>query len=149
MLMRARRSTATIVYAFIAVALAVVTVRGLVAGGQPTRPVLVNGLAPGVSLPSAVPAGVPNDRVDRLNVSLTTCQNTTLGWRAGGSIRNSTKAPATYQVTVFFTTTEGTVLSFGDTRVDVPAAASQEWSIESSFVAPESTLCVLRGAAVE
>ena len=113
----------------------------------PEASVPVNGLPDGVSLPPDVPTEVPNDPDDRQNVAIGTCEATEGGWRAAGTAANPGESEVTYEITVFFTTGAGTVIGFAGTAADVEAGGSANWSAEADFVAPEETLCVLRGVA--
>lgn len=114
---------------------------------SPAAPVPVNGLPDGVSLPVDVPTDVPNNPADRVNVAIEECESTENGWRAGGHAVNPGESEITYEITVFFTTDSGTVLGHGGVASAVPASETAEWSVDTEFVAPETTQCVLRGVA--
>jgi hypothetical protein len=90
---------------------------------------------------------VRNDAEDRLDVALTTCERTNDGWRASGTVMNSSDSDATYEITIFFTTDAGTVIAFDSVRTPVSAGTDAAWEVEGEFAAPQPTLCVLRGAA--
>lgn len=96
-----------------------------------------------------VPTSVANDPKIRKQVVLNQKDCTAMpgGWQAGGTATNSGTGPTTFSITVFFTTTHATVLSYAQTKVRVDAGKSQKWSLESKFAAPKSVLCVLRGVA--
>jgi len=136
------------VMTFIAVA-TVVAVMGGCTTGEPTPRTSesIHGLPPGVTQPHSVPVDVPNDAVERLNVALSVCEEVDGGWRAGGEVVNPAERDVEYEVTVFFTTSGGTVIGFGSTRVPVAAGETGSWDVVGEFVAPEGTVCVVRGAA--
>ena len=60
---------------------------------------------------------------------------------AGGS-------PASYKITVFFTTSSATVIGYGDTVIQVAAGQTKPWTVRGTFDAPKGTRCVLRGVAL-
>ena len=113
----------------------------------PSASASVNGLPEGVTLPEDVPVDVPNDPDDRLNVAIATCEASDGGWLAAGTAVNPSGSGTTYDITVFFTTETGTVIGYGSTSISVAASETADWAVEADFVAPESTQCVLRGAA--
>jgi len=96
----------------------------------------------------AVPLAVPNVPTDRHNVAIGTCAGDKTSWHASGSAANSTAAPVTYQVTVFFTSSRATVLGFASTKVVTAAHKQATWSVTSKFANSGSLRCVLRGVAV-
>lgn len=112
---------------------------------KPVPSVSVNGLPPGVQLPSEVPEDVPNDPEDRPFVAIKGCQPTDSGWAANGLVINDRDSELSYEITVFFTTEEGTVIGFGTTTVDIAGSQTSAWEVATDFTAPDPTLCVLRG----
>lgn len=106
-----------------------------------------DGLPPGVSQDDAAPTDVPNKPSARKNVTMTSCTKTAGGWSAGGTATNSANASRTYTITVFFTTTGGTVIAHGDTKATVEPGAQSTWMVKATFAAAETTRCVLRGVA--
>ena len=99
-----------------------------------------------VTLPQAkVPASVLNKPATRKYVTLTSCGATKGGWSAAGTAKNPKKTAADYKITVFFTTTQATVLNYAVTTVHVPAGKSAQWKAARSFPAAKSMNCVLRG----
>ncbi|GAA0964635.1 hypothetical protein GCM10009561_22210 [Frigoribacterium faeni] len=105
----------------------------------------IEGQPEGVVGATTVPSDVPNDAKLRDFVSLDTCEAIDNGWSAAGTAMNETKDDATYDVTVFFTVSSGTVVGSGQTKVDVPAGETASWEIEDTFTTPITTSCVLRG----
>lgn len=114
---------------------------------SPSASEQVNGLPDGVASPSDVPTDVPNDPDARQNVVIDSCEATANGWRAAGSAVNPGESDVAYEISVFFTTASGTVIGFGGTTAGVEPDGSANWSVEAEFVAPDETLCVLRGVA--
>jgi hypothetical protein len=103
-------------------------------------------LPAGVVGATKVPASVPNSSRLRADVVLSSCSARSGGWSAGGRVRNSSRTRMQhYEITVFFTTDEATVIGTGATTVAVPPARSRPWSLSARFHAPTRTLCVLRG----
>jgi hypothetical protein len=94
-----------------------------------------------------VPQSVPNDVAARHDVTLSSCKAAKGGWSAGGTIKNSTHATATYKITIFFTNAHATDLDYAATSVRVAAGKSKPWSTTATFAAPKQVLCVLRGVA--
>jgi hypothetical protein len=104
-----------------------------------------HGLPAGVVNATAVPSAVPNNAASRKNVTISSCKATKDGWQASGTAANPGHQDARYTVTVFFTTTGGTVIGTGQSRVTVKPGAHQPWTISATFHAPTDTRCVLRG----
>jgi hypothetical protein len=102
-------------------------------------------LPSGVTAATAVPTKVANKAALRKNVTLSTCKTVSGGWGASGTARNPLHRPATYSITVFFTTTHATVIGNAATRVHLKAEATKKWSVSTRLHTPSSTLCVLRG----
>jgi hypothetical protein len=103
---------------------------------------VAHGLPVGVVNATAVPSAVP---VARKNVTISSCKATKDGWQASGTATNPGEKQTDYTVTVFFTTSAGTVIGTGQTKVTVKPGAPQPWTISSTFHAPPDTRCVLRG----
>lgn len=103
------------------------------------------GLPKGVKGLTNIPADVPNDPTLRTQVAVSSCKAVAGGWRASGTASNPGKKPATYRITVFFTTEHATVIGTGRTRVSVDPGGHETWSVSDDFKAPEGTQCVLRG----
>lgn len=112
-----------------------------VAAGAQAAP----GLPKGVKALTKVPADVPNDPALRSQVSVSSCSSVDGGWRAAGKATNPGTSPATYRITVFFTTSTATVIGTAHTRVTVKPGEDKEWTVSDAFAAPKKTLCVLRG----
>ena len=108
------------------------------------RPTSTHTLTAGPS----IPLDVPNVPADRHNVTIGSCAGDSNSWHAAGTATNSTGVPATYEVTVFFTTEHATVLGFASTKVLTAAHKQATWSVASKFVNSGSLRCVLRGVAV-
>jgi len=103
------------------------------------------GLPVGVVNATEVPAVVPNDAAARKNVTVSSCKATRDGWEASGTATNPASKQTDYTVTVFFTTTGGTVIGTGQSKVTVKPGAQQAWTVSSVFHAPPDTRCVVRG----
>jgi hypothetical protein len=73
------------------------------------------------------------------------CKATKDGWQADGTATNPGNKQTDYTVTVFFTTTGGTVIGTGQSKVTVKPGAQQAWTVSSVFHAPPDTRCVVRG----
>lgn len=95
------------------------------------------------SLPAAT--DIPNSVVRRRQMTLTACRSAPGGWEASGTAVNPKAAATTYVVTVFFTTTKGTVIGYARTAVRTPGHGRAAWRATGRFTAPATTLCVLRG----
>jgi hypothetical protein len=102
-------------------------------------------LPEGVVNATGVPTAVPNDSALRKHVTITSCAAANDGWQASGTAKNPGDKRAKYTVTVFFTTTGGTVIGTGQSEVAVKAGGEEQWAIASTFKAPPDTRCVLRG----
>ncbi|GAA5199396.1 hypothetical protein GCM10023322_74950 [Rugosimonospora acidiphila] len=117
------------------------------AGASPTPGISPSAaLPPGVVNATAVPTFVPNAATLRENVRLSSCGSTHGGWRAAGSASNpGAKDSRNYTITVFFTTSRGTVIGTGQTQVAVEPDADQQWTVTGAFHPAPDTRCVLRG----
>ena len=131
----------------IAVALASLLSACVGAPAPAPAPGPVHGLPDGVVPNPDIPAEVPNDATDRLDVILSTCEATADGWMAGGTVLNPGEAEATYEISIFFTTGSGTVIEYGTGRTVVGGGATADWTVSVDFVAPPETTCVVRGVA--
>jgi hypothetical protein len=98
-----------------------------------------------VQHPLPSPQSIPNSPDRRSEVTLTSCVATANGWAAGGNAANPTNTATNYTITVFFTTSNATVLDYAQTTVNVPPGRSTEWNTSANFTAPSRVLCVLRG----
>lgn len=102
-------------------------------------------LPEGVKPASNIPTKVPNDTKLRKNVLLSTCEKTDKGWSAAGTASNPGKKTVEYEITVFFTTSQATVIETGKTKVEVKPGKDAKWSIKKDFKTAPTMLCVLRG----
>lgn len=114
-------------------------------GGAPATSSAVASLPAGVSNATSLPTKVPNRVALRKNVLIASCASAPGGWQATGTAANHSASPASYTVTVFFTTVGDTVIGSGATRVRVPGQATRPWSVIAHFTPAPRTLCVLRG----
>ncbi len=96
----------------------------------------------------SVPANVPNSVAARRNATLASCRSAAGGWQAGGTVTYAGGSAAAYKITVFFTTSNATVIGYADTVVQVAAGQTKPWTVRATFDAPKGTLCVLRGVAL-
>jgi hypothetical protein len=97
----------------------------------------------GTSLPKTA-----NQTAVRKDVLQTSCSAIPGGWRAAGTASNPTKSEVRYKITVFFTTTHATVLSYTSTKVTVQPGATAKWAASSKFPAQKEMLCPMPGIAV-
>jgi hypothetical protein len=108
-------------------------------------------LPAGVTSDTSVPAHVPNNVKLRADVQIDPqpngCHAVSGGWTAMGSAINPTTRAVTYTISVFFTTSQATVIATGQTKATVPPGAHQAWAITQHFTASAGTLCVLTGVA--
>jgi hypothetical protein len=100
-----------------------------------------------VTVLGSVPLSVPNQITVRKDVDMINCAATKGGWSAGGTVRNNLGHPATYLITVYFTSSQATDLAYASTSVAVDQGQSKLWSVRATFNAPGVVLCVLRGVA--
>jgi hypothetical protein len=96
---------------------------------------------------TSFPEKVSNQVGVRKDVDLRNCASTHGGWSAGGTVRNTLGHDATYEITVFFTSSMAQDLAYATTSVPVSAGKSSLWSVTASFAAPSTVLCVLRGVS--
>lgn len=96
---------------------------------------------------TVVPISVPNQDSVRKDVNILNCSASSGGWSAGGSVHNTLGKQATFDITVFFTSTADTDLAYATTSVTVPAGKGSLWNAKATFAAPTSVLCVLRGVS--
>ena len=103
----------------------------------------------GQATSAAIPTSVANDPKARQHATLerSQCAAVPGGWRAGATVTNASRTPTAYRLTVFFTSSHATVLSYAQTTVKVDPGKTERWSVSSSFAAPKSVICVLRGVA--
>ncbi len=99
------------------------------------------------TVPGSVPLRVPNETAARKNVQLINCDGVKGGWSAGGTVHNPTDQPATYLITVYFTSSQATDLAYAQSSVTLDPGQTRLWSAKASFDAPSVVLCVLRGVA--
>lgn len=96
---------------------------------------------------TTIPEKVPNQVSVRKDVQIINCNATQGGWSAGGTVKNTLGRSATYHITIFFTSTQAADLAYAMTSVPVNAGQTKLWSVATSFTAPSSVLCVLRGVS--
>jgi hypothetical protein len=87
----------------------------------------------------------PNGK--RTDVAITRCAASDGGWSASGTAKNSGSSSETFDITIFFTTTQATTLNYATTSVKVSAGKTGNWTASVKFSAPKDVLCVLRGVA--
>lgn len=88
-----------------------------------------------------------NDPALIKNVTISKCAKTDDGWGASGTAKNTGTKDATYSITVFFTTTGATVIATAETKVDVKAGRSADWTAAATFTAAPEMRCVIRGVS--
>lgn len=126
--------------------LAISLLAGVAGCSEASAPTAAKSAAPSAD-PKALPTDIENDPVARKSVRLDRCEGTADGWTAAGKIHNTGDQAKEFSITVFFTNTSGTTQAMGKTSVEVGAGAAEEWSAPSTFDAPETTLCVIRGVS--
>lgn len=112
--------------------------------GDPTPPRV---MTPPETTSIAVPSAIPNDPALRAAVALRSCAAAPGGWRATGSVANTTASARDYRITILFTTTTATVIGQGSATVHVAAGDTTRWVVSPRFAAASPTLCVLSGVA--
>jgi len=65
------------------------------------------------------------------------------GWSAGGTVQNRLSHSATFDITVFFTSSVPENLDYGSTSVPLKAGQIKLWSVNAILAAPSTVLCVL------
>ncbi len=58
-------------------------------------------------------------------------------------MQSSLSHSATYEITVFFTTSQSENLDYAATSVPLKAGQAKLWSVKATFAAPRTVLCVL------
>ncbi|MCL2781893.1 MAG: hypothetical protein FWD74_10505 [Actinomycetia bacterium] len=109
-----------------------------------------SGTATSTATPLVQPTALPtytNNPTDRKNVTQTSCKAIPGGWSAAGTVKNPGKAEATYQITVYFTTTSATVLGGDTTTVKVKAGGTAQWEVKATFPAQPQMRCPMPGIA--
>lgn len=96
---------------------------------------------------AALPSHVLNSAHERSDVVQTSCAAIPGGWSAAGTVRNTLGQPATYRITVFFTTTHATTLDYAVATVKVPARTTRRWTAAKRFAAQPQMLCPMPGIA--
>jgi len=81
----------------------------------------------------------------RTGVVTTSCKAAPGGWEASGSIHNSSHKDHDYQLTVYFTDAQATVLGSARTSSNVAAGQAGSWNVNAQFNAPSQVNCVLVG----
>jgi hypothetical protein len=99
----------------------------------------------GVTSDTALPTNIPNNGSLRANVVVSSCHSAPGGWVATGTALNPSAKAITYTITVFFTTTEATVIDAGQTKVTVQPGARSAWTVAKQFATPPQMNCVLTG----
>jgi ABC-type glycerol-3-phosphate transport system substrate-binding protein len=89
------------------------------------------------------PATAPSQASIRKDVQLFNCAAAKNGWSAGGTVESSLNHPATYDITVFFTSSAPENLDYGSTSVPLKPGQVKLWSVNAIFAAPSTVLCVL------
>ena len=89
------------------------------------------------------PATAPSQASVRKDVHLLNCGAAKGGWSAGGTVQSSLSHSATYDITVFFTSSQPENLDYGSTSVPLKAGEIKLWSVNAIFAAPSTVLCVL------
>ena len=102
--------------------------------------------APAIT-PQSLPSSVANSILKRKNVVITSCSATDRGWQAKGVAINKSTSPATYTITVFFTTSQATAVAWAYTHVTVEPGVTSPWTATATFNPADNMLCVLRGVA--
>ncbi|MEO6884909.1 MAG: hypothetical protein ABI232_01300 [Jatrophihabitantaceae bacterium] len=96
---------------------------------------------------NSLPASVANQPAVRKNITQTGCAAVDGGWSAKGTATNSSSRKVTYKLTVYFTTTQATVLDFAQASVVVAPGKTVPWSVSKKFLAQPTMNCALVGVA--
>jgi hypothetical protein len=99
--------------------------------------------APSTIRVTTSPATAPSQASIRKDVHLINCGATKSGWSAGGTVQSSLSQSATFDITVFFTSSVAENLDYGSTSVPLKAGQIKLWSVNAIFAAPSTVLCVL------
>ncbi len=89
------------------------------------------------------PATAPSQASIRKDVHLLNCRAAKGGWSAGGTVQSPLSYSATFDITVFFTSSVAENLDYGSTSVPLKAGQIKLWSVNAIFAAPSTVLCVL------
>jgi len=89
------------------------------------------------------PATAPSQASIRKDVHLINCGAAKGGWSAGGTVQSPLSHSATFDITVFFTSSVAENLDYGSTSVPLKAGQIKLWSVNAIFAAPSTVLCVL------
>jgi hypothetical protein len=106
---------------------------------------------PPTSLPTyrqyPVPSSVRDVAAKRKQVRIDSCASTGSRATATGTIHNSGPKSASYDITVFFTSSTATAVNYATASVTVGAGAAASFTAERAFAAPGALLCVLAGVS--
>jgi hypothetical protein len=94
-----------------------------------------------------IPLNVPNSVTARRGVTLTDCAATRAGGHAAGTVTDPGKSAATYTITVFYTTSQATVIGYAAATVHAAPGKATPWQATGHFSAPHGMRCVLRGVS--
>lgn len=130
-----------------ALAVAVAGCSGHGGGPATSKPHTTAAAAPAAHDPKA-PIDVPNDVSARRNVEMTSCTGDATHWQAGGTAVNHAHDSVKYDVTVFYTTAQDTVVGSAATTVTVPGQGKATWSAPADIKSGHGLRCVLRGVAI-
>jgi hypothetical protein len=143
-----------VVVAGIAGAIAIPLLTGAT-GHASSQPTLVPGHSstPAVSVPPFVgvqgdipsATGINGDPKLRDDVAMTGCQQTSTGWQASGSAKDSTQSARSLSLVVIFTDAQARAITSAKTTVATTPGATEQWSVSATFRAPAGTKCVLAG----
>lgn len=105
------------------------------APSSPSRPALT----PASSIPP------PTGNVVSLfkTVTMSSCEAAPGGWKAAGTIHNTTGKAHGYQILVYFTTDQATVIDSADTTVSVATGQSATWHASAKFKTAPKMRCVI------
>jgi hypothetical protein len=129
-----------------ALIVAAVAVTGVLSGCTSAAPTATpTATAPPADSPLDVPTSVPNVPTERANVQVSNCASSSGGWSARGTASNPGSASKTYTITVFFTTSTGTVVGVAATHVTVAKGKTARWATVAQIPTANDLSCVLRG----
>jgi hypothetical protein len=89
------------------------------------------------------PATTPSQAIIAKDVRLFNCSAVKGGWSAGGTVKSWLTYSASYDITVFFTTSQSQNLDYGSTSVALKPGQVSLWSASASFAPPKTVHCVL------
>ncbi len=98
---------------------------------------------PTITAASSIPPPTGNVVPLFKTVQLTKCAAVSGGWQAAGTIHNTTGQAHEYQILVYFTTNQATVIDSATTSVQVADNQSADWQAGKQFNTEPNMRCVI------